>query len=313
MNVHGAGNSQAWGQLRPEQGDMSVLEARHAAREAAKAKPSAVGAAGADDEGGAARGVIRLLQEGHFKGVADVRLRINFFDELQAAGAANAGRSLESGVQDLIAKLGDTSGGPLAALLGTDGMTEDDLAALADGFKQAADEILTKFRNGETDLNGALDSLEAALLSLAEPAGPAAETLTEPLAEPTKGTAADTITEMAADIAAEAETPVKNTEDLSTTITPPPQDQEGVEGTGQPAETPTANDLVREELTRLMAGLRQSVTDTQALPPLSPPKGNGQAYAKFLEIYNSMVGGSGTQPAAETATEPPAEPVDVLI
>lgn len=42
-------------------------------------------------------------------------------------------------------------------------------------------------------------------------------------------------------------------------------------------------------------------------------KGNGQAYAKFLEIYNSMVGGSGTQPAAETATEPPAEPVDVLI
>jgi len=32
------------------------------------------------------RGVIRLLQEGHFKGVADLRLRINFFDELAAAG-----------------------------------------------------------------------------------------------------------------------------------------------------------------------------------------------------------------------------------
>jgi len=30
------------------------------------------------------RGVIHLLQEGHFKGVADVRLRINFFDELNA-------------------------------------------------------------------------------------------------------------------------------------------------------------------------------------------------------------------------------------
>ncbi|MGE5296238.1 MAG: hypothetical protein ACM3VT_15560 [Solirubrobacterales bacterium] len=29
-----------------------------------------------------ARGVIRLLQEGHFKGVADVRLRINFAEEL---------------------------------------------------------------------------------------------------------------------------------------------------------------------------------------------------------------------------------------
>ena len=37
-----------------------------------------------DDE--KAKGVIRLLQEGHFKGVADVRLRINFFDELTALG-----------------------------------------------------------------------------------------------------------------------------------------------------------------------------------------------------------------------------------
>ncbi len=30
------------------------------------------------------RGVIRLLQDGHFKGVADVRLRLNNFDELSA-------------------------------------------------------------------------------------------------------------------------------------------------------------------------------------------------------------------------------------
>lgn len=29
-----------------------------------------------------ARGVLRLLQEGHFKGVADLRLRINFAEEL---------------------------------------------------------------------------------------------------------------------------------------------------------------------------------------------------------------------------------------
>ena len=29
-----------------------------------------------------ARGVLRLLQEGHFKGVADLRLRVNFAEEL---------------------------------------------------------------------------------------------------------------------------------------------------------------------------------------------------------------------------------------
>ena len=30
------------------------------------------------------KGVLRLLQEGHFKGVSDVRLRINFHDEISA-------------------------------------------------------------------------------------------------------------------------------------------------------------------------------------------------------------------------------------
>ena len=324
MNVHGAGNSQAWGHIRPELGDMIVQEARHAARETTPAGPSAVDGMVADDEGGGARGVIRLLQEGHFKGVADVRLRINFFDELQAAGAANAGRALDSGVQSLIDTLGDTTGGPLAALLETEGMTTDDLVALTDGFKQDAEEILAQLRSGETDLNGALDALEAALLSLAEPAGladkpsaePPTELAAEPAAEPAADTVADTIPEMAADIAAETEAPVVNTEDLSTTITAAAQDQEGIEATDQPANTPvlqTAYDGLRAELANLMADLRQSVADTQALPPLSSPRGNGQAYAKFLEIYNSMVGGSVTEQASEPATEPPVEPLDVLV
>jgi len=35
-----------------------------------------------EEESREARGVIRLLREGHFKGVADVRLRINFIEEL---------------------------------------------------------------------------------------------------------------------------------------------------------------------------------------------------------------------------------------
>lgn len=38
----------------------------------------------AGEQGEHTRGVIRLLQEGHFKGVADVRLRINFQSEIQA-------------------------------------------------------------------------------------------------------------------------------------------------------------------------------------------------------------------------------------
>lgn len=35
-----------------------------------------------EEETQEAKGVFRLLQEGHFNGVADIRLRINFFEEL---------------------------------------------------------------------------------------------------------------------------------------------------------------------------------------------------------------------------------------
>ena len=41
-------------------------------------------------EDGEGRGVLRLLEAGQFKGVADVRLRINFFDELSSRARASA-------------------------------------------------------------------------------------------------------------------------------------------------------------------------------------------------------------------------------
>lgn len=48
-----------------------------------------------EEETQEARGVLRLLQEGHFKGVADIRLRINFSEEL--ADAQLAGLSTPKG------------------------------------------------------------------------------------------------------------------------------------------------------------------------------------------------------------------------
>ena len=57
---------------------------KKAIAESSPAPPQVENQAVQDDE--KVKGVIRLLQEGHFKGVADVRLRINFFDELTALG-----------------------------------------------------------------------------------------------------------------------------------------------------------------------------------------------------------------------------------
>ncbi len=55
-----------------------------------------------DDKSGSVKadkvpGVIRLLEAGHFKGVADVRLRINFHDQLEQRAADKAADTLRTG------------------------------------------------------------------------------------------------------------------------------------------------------------------------------------------------------------------------
>ena len=73
-------------------------------------------------------GVVRLLEEGHFKGVADVRLRINFFEELEAGNAAAA--ALPEGAAALVSDVG-------AALdaLAQSGEVDADGAALVEEAK----------------------------------------------------------------------------------------------------------------------------------------------------------------------------------
>jgi len=59
-----------------------------------------------------------------------------------------------------------------------------------------------------------------------------------------------------------------------------------------------------EELVKLEAAM----TGSQTLPPLSKPSGNGAAYGKFLEIYNSLTW--GFQP--EAGAQEQVSGIDVL-
>lgn len=301
MNVQAMGHRRAWDHLRPDHDGTQDAQAVKSVRNRTHADT----ASALEGRGHGARGVIRLLQEGHFKGVADVRLRINFLDELQAAGAARAGSTLQAGVDDLVSRLQDASTGPLAALLEDGALTSEDIAALAAGFEQEAAEILTGFRNGEAGMDETLTALEHALLALADlPADPTGE-------------ATETIPEIAADMADEADAPVENTADLTTTITTAPENGEDtVQASGAGLSEPDAPEpgltvqdaftALRETLAGLMDELRQRVADSQTLPPLSPHKGNGRAYAKFLAIYTAMLDGPGETQTAEV----PAEVID---
>ncbi|MHC4659455.1 MAG: hypothetical protein ACYS83_09825 [Planctomycetota bacterium] len=102
--------------------------------------PSQTEALSTDDEPGETegeKGVLRLLQEGHFKGVPDVRLRINFFDELAAVKTAQ----VEAVADEKVAGVVESVGSVVDSFLEDNDLTQEQTAGLQllqDSFAQAA-------------------------------------------------------------------------------------------------------------------------------------------------------------------------------
>ncbi len=109
------------------------------------------------------KGVLRLLQEGHFKGVSDVRLRINFFEQLNDIEAAKLQAVAEQKVNAVL----ESVGGIVDTFLEEEnGLTEKqtfDVSELQKAFFQAAVE---NHSESVADLNTAFEDFTEALRNL---------------------------------------------------------------------------------------------------------------------------------------------------
>lgn len=274
MNVQAVGNHRELMSFSAGFEDVKPFEEsirNHAAKPKGDVQPS-----GGESAETGEQGVIRLLQEGHFRGVADVRLRINFSAELQQITAQKAQAAFEGGLSVLIGELRSKVG---------DSDTPLD-KALAD-FAAGADDILASVQDGSLDLSTALSELREAFSGLAA-------TL-----ETTFG--------------AEPAPAVEDTDDGSTTVTDVLETMPSEGDIIEPAETlpetePTPLESLQAWFDDEIGKLEASMSESQTLPPLSAPRGNGVAYSKFLEIYNSLTW--GWKP--EAGTQEQAAGIDVL-
>jgi len=253
---------------------------------------------GADAETGETgeRGVIRLLEEGHFKGVADVRLRINFYDDLSTKAGAAATQTAMAGTGALI----DNVAAKAQELVSGWGLGEES--------QKAASDLLTQFEAaaqaalGESTSDGKVDTTR-----LADTLRQAFELFSGQLAAlvPPPPDAVDPATDGPTDPAATEPQPSEPPAETDTTASP----------TADPAPpSPVPNpdlDSLAQLFADELAKLLSSVGGASQLPPLaSEPTGNGKAYDKFVAIYNELTGQS-------RAPEPPAAPgdeqVDLLV
>ena len=316
-----------------------AMKKPHPVKDEKPVETTATATAQETESGEKTRGVIRLLQAGHFKGVADVRLRINFYDEIQALESQNlktvaAGgfESLNQTVQDQITALKDS------------GLLNEEQTTALDDFLASLQEAQNESLNGDgISVQELIDSFRAkleslmALLNPPAPAIPAAAQEPEVPAEPAVVPEEPTIPaepqaagpeepiepaavpqepvepaavpqesiEPAEPQAAPEEIPVAGIEEQQPPVEEAPVPVPVIPVEPQPAEPSPLQLLVanfQESVQQAIDGLQSGMTSSSALPPLSEPSGNGKAYAKFLAIYESMQAGA----APET---PPAQPL----
>jgi hypothetical protein len=258
---------------------------------------------------GSTKGVVRLLLAGHFKGVADVRLRINFYEELAAAQS----QALQPVVLQSAVGVTDAVDAEIEALVSSGALTEEQIGAvgeLQDEFHAAADALSEEFANSgdvealKSGLQTAFDDLMAALRALLLP-----DDSEEPESPP------ESVVELLEESVPEgAETPPVDV--VEPTDGPGGEEEPGDTPTTEPdgvtAQTPSVEDLLTAlegAFTSAVQNLSTSVASTSVLPPLSPPSGNGVAYAKFLAIYNQLYGIG--QDEAVAAEEPVGDDINV--
>lgn len=113
------------------------------------------------------KGVLRLLQEGHFKGVSDVRLRINFFQQLTAIEAGK----LQAVAEEKVKAVLDSVGGVVNSFLeGENELTEEQTVGVSE-LQETFIQAVSGYTNEPViDLNNAFEDFVEALQNLFTPA-----------------------------------------------------------------------------------------------------------------------------------------------
>jgi hypothetical protein len=229
-----------------------------------------------EDDGSETKGVIQNLLNGHFKGVADVRLRINHFEELSAIESGQQKVAADEKITDLLNAVDSVVSNIPEPSVSTSSVddeapeetTEDEIvtiASLHEEFINAVNLLNEEFQAAQSPsavelvagiesafdmFVGSLRELLAITIEEDEPASQDGDDTTDQEPEVLPGTVQDPVSEL------------KN------------------------VFTTAANEL------------NDALKGSQALPELSQPSGNGIAYNKFLETYNELYGIQSSNEAA---------------
>ncbi len=223
----------------------------------------------AESDSGEIKGVIRNLLDGHFKGVADVRLRINNFEQL----AIIAEENLKAAAEEKIASLLDTIDS------GINNLPDSSEPLTAEGASESEDETETVTVTGlHQEFDNEVNKLNEEFQSAQTPS-------TDDLVIGIEGAFSVFIGALQDLLAPTVENNSSADKDVATTTDDEPQ----ATGPTEP-DYQSLLDELEDAFTTAIAELTEALNAVQILPELSGPGGNGAAYENFLAVYNTMWG-----------------------
>jgi len=242
-----------------------------------------------EEGGGRAHGVLRLLQEGHFNGVADIRLRINFTDEIAALEAENVKATSADGAPALSDSVSDS----VNSLVGQGIISQEQANEFLETFRQDTELAINNFRNSQDPVTSGLvtalitvfDALVAALTAAQQGQQTQSQDQTVPTSDGSQQ-ASDSVDQIQTDETQPTDPPSQDpasditTDDTLTSDPALPQQQV--------FHFQAFIDYLTDSFTDALDEFVNSLNGSSPLPELSGPNGNGKAYQKFLDIYNQM-------------------------
>lgn len=252
--------------------------------------------------GGEIDGVIRNLLDGHFKGVADVRLRINHFEQLALIAAESLKAAAEAEVTSVLDVVGseiDNLPGPTELLTaegasGNETETETETETVT-GLHQEFDDTVIQlngdFQSAETpSADDLITGIEDAFSVFIE----ALQDLLVPPAEDNSGVGEEAGTQISGE-PTETDPPPAGVEAQITSESEPAGAETPTDDGSQATESTEPDyqillDDINSAFADAIAELTEALNEIQAPPELSEPSGNGGAYEKFLAIYNELWG-----------------------
>ncbi|MCH8822681.1 MAG: hypothetical protein IH984_04145 [Planctomycetes bacterium] len=213
-----------------------------------------------------AHGVLRLLEAGHFKGVADVRLRINFHDQLERQADLAAKDELQSRSRDLVDVVIDAVQNTLTTVPG------DDLheAPVDDPHESPINHLQLQFTDAiNTAVTDAISSEKLDLNSIESAFTDAFEQLTLSLEE----------------LLGSSEQDAALTENVELTVDSKLTAQLS---TSDDSTLKQALEDLSDIFAKALSDLLSAVETSSLLPDPAPASGNGAAYEKFLAQYDQL-------------------------